>query len=66
MREYKVMASSLGGTCTAGKYVAETAQEAIQQARAVYVKSPLGRRFKDVGGFQFYIVDQFSDEATNE
>ena len=62
MREYKVMASSLTGTYTAGRFVASSAQEACEQAEQSYRNSMLGRTMKDAGSFRFYTVTEFPHE----
>jgi len=61
-KEYKVMASSFRGTYTAGRFVAASAADAIEAARANYRNSDLGRTMKDVGAFRFYTVDKFPHE----
>jgi hypothetical protein len=53
---WRVKASNLHATYTAGVYVTDTAQEACEQARDDYRDSPLGRACKDVGAFRFYAV----------
>lgn len=62
MREYKIMASSMIATYTAGRFIADSPAKAIQQAQEDYARSPLGRTMRDVGGFRFYIVDRFPHE----
>lgn len=61
-REYKVRASSLTGTYNAGRFVAESAQEACEMARESYRRSALGQQLKDVGAFRFFTVDKFPYE----
>jgi hypothetical protein len=61
-QEYKVMASSLTATYTAGRFVANSSAEAIEMARESYRNSDLGRRLNDVRAFRFYVVDQFPHE----
>jgi hypothetical protein len=62
MKEYKVMASHFGGTYNAGRYVANSKQDAINQARDNYRNSSLGRTLKDCNSFTFYCVDKFDFE----
>jgi hypothetical protein len=62
MREFKVRASSMSATYNAGRFVAESAEEACRMAREEYAKSPLGRQMKDAGAFRFYTVDKFPHE----
>lgn len=62
MKEYKIMASNFSATYSAGRYCAETPQQAIEQARQDYARSPLGRTMRDVNGFRFYVVDKFPHE----
>lgn len=61
-KEFKVMASSFIGTYTAGRFVAESAEDAIDQARQKYRDSQLGRTMQDVGAFRFYTVSEFPHE----
>lgn len=56
MREYLVKASNFNATYTAGRFVADSPQDAIDQARDSYRRSPLGRSLNDVGGFRFYVA----------
>lgn len=62
MKEFKVMASSFNGTYRAGKFIAESADDAIEQARQSYRRSPLGRTLNDAGAFRFYTVSEFPHE----
>lgn len=55
MRQYLVKASNLHATYTAGRFVADSPQDAIEQARDEYRRSPLGRSLNDIGGFRFWI-----------
>lgn len=66
MKEYKVMASSMRATYNAGRFKAESREEAIEMAREDYRRSPLGRDLKDVGAFRFYTVDKFPYEDEDE
>lgn len=61
-REFKVMASSMTGTYSAGRFVAESAEDACDQARADYRNSGTGRALKDAGAFRFYTVSEFPHE----
>lgn len=61
-KEYRVKASHIGGTYNAGKFIAETPQEACEMAREKYRRSDLGRTLKDVNSFHFYVVDKFDYE----
>lgn len=54
-RLYEIGASNLHGTYNAGRFVAETPEEAIEQARERYRLSGLGRALKDVAAFRFYV-----------
>ena len=58
MREYTVKASSMTGTYTAGKFCADSKQEACEMAREEYRNSSLGRTLKDVGAFRFYTLSE--------
>jgi hypothetical protein len=51
---WRVKASNLYATYTAGVYVTDTAEEACEMARNDYRDSPLGRACKDVRAFRFY------------
>ena len=62
MKQYKVMASSMMATYSAGKSMAKSAQEAVEMARENYRRSELGRSMKDVGSFRFYTVAIESEE----
>ena len=62
MREFKVCASSMSATYNAGRYIAESAEEACDMAREKYRNSSLGRMARDVMAFRFYTVDQFDFE----
>ena len=42
------------GTYNAGRFCAESIEEAIEMAREAYRNSSLGRTLKDVGAFRFY------------
>lgn len=55
MRPYLVKCSNTSATYTAGTYVAESAQDAMEMAREAYRVSPVGRRFQDTGAFRFWI-----------
>ena len=62
MKQYTIMASSMTATYSAGKFMAKSAQEAIEMARENYRRSQLGQTLKDVGSFRFYTVDIESEE----
>lgn len=62
MKQYKVMASSMTATYSAGIFVANSKDEAIEAAKDNYRNSSLGRQLKDVGSFRFYTVDKFPYE----
>ncbi len=66
MKEFKVMASSMSATYTSGKFVAETADEAIQLAKENYRNGSLGKSLKDVGAFRFYVVDSYPYESDED
>ena len=66
MKEYRVMCSSMSATYSAGRYVANTAEEACQMAREEYQNSSLGKQLKDVGAFRFYTVSKFPYEDDSE
>lgn len=66
MREYKVMASSLSATYSAGKWCADSPEEACEMARENYANSGLGRACRDVGAFHFYTVSRFPHETAQE
>lgn len=57
MRQFKVMASSMIATYSAGIFTAKSKADAIEMAREEYRTSALGRQLKDVGSFRFYTVD---------
>jgi len=61
MKEYKVMASSMTATYRAGRFVANSKEEAIRMAQDDYRKSELGRTLKDCGAFRFYVVSDWPD-----
>ena len=54
-RTYKVGASNFYATYTAGVFEADSPEEAIEMAKESYRNSPMGRDFKDVGAFRFFI-----------
>ena len=58
MKLYHVSASSLTATYSAGKFIAESPEEAKQKAKDRYRNSSLGRTLKDVGAFHFYITKE--------
>jgi hypothetical protein len=66
MQSYKIMASSMTATYTAGTFCADNAAEACEMARVNYRNSQLGRTLKDCGAFRFYTVSQFPYEQANE
>jgi hypothetical protein len=53
-----VKASNFSATYTAGRFVAGSPEEAIEQAREEYRNSPIGRSLKDAGSFRFYVADE--------
>jgi hypothetical protein len=61
-REFKVMCSNTFGTYTAGKHIADTAEQACDMARDAYRNSSLGRHMNDVGAFRFFTVNKFPHE----
>lgn len=61
-QEYKVMASNMAATYAAGRFIADSATDACEQARISYRDSPLGRSLKDAGAFRFYTVSEFPYE----
>jgi hypothetical protein len=65
-REYKVMASNMSATYSAGRFIASSAKEACQMAREKYASSSLGRALKDAGAFRFYTVSKFPHESTDD
>ena len=58
MKVYSVSASSLSGTYTAGRFVAESKADAIDKARERYRRSNLGYHMNDIAAFRFYITDE--------
>jgi hypothetical protein len=56
-QEYKVMASSMRATYTAGRWIADSPQEACDMARRHYKKL-----WSDIGSFRFYTVSSFPYE----
>lgn len=56
MSERTVMAANMYGTYTAGVFCADSDAEAIEQARAAYRDSALGRSLRDAAAFRFYVV----------
>ncbi len=62
MRQFKVMASSMTATYSAGIFTAKSAADAIEMARENYQNSSLGRQLKDVGSFRFYTVSAEDEE----
>lgn len=62
MKEYKVRASSFSASYNAGRFCAESPEEACERAKEDYRNSALGRHAKDVGAFRFYVVDKFPHE----
>ena len=57
MKLYKVAASSMTGTYSAGTFAAESKAEAIEKARKNYRNSGIGRSLNDVGAFRFYVTE---------
>ena len=66
MREYKIMASSMTGTYSAGRHCANSAAEACEMARIAYRDSILGRTQRDAGAYRFYTVSKFPYEYEME
>lgn len=62
MKVYSIGASSFHGTYSAGRFVADSVEEAIEKAKEQYRNSPLGRSLKDVGAFRFYVTKEERDE----
>ena len=62
-REHHVRASSLSATYNAGRFVADSPQEAIEMAREQYQRSPLGRQMNDVRAFRFYVATPEESEC---
>lgn len=62
LREYKVMASSMTATYSAGRFCAESAADACEMAAQDYAQSNPGRTLHDAGAFRFYTVDKFPYE----
>jgi len=58
MTLYTVKANSFSGVYTAGKYVANSPEEAKQKAAEDYRNSSLGRQLKDVNAFHFFITSE--------
>jgi hypothetical protein len=58
MKSYEISASNMTATYGAGKFIANSAAEAIEKAKEKYRKSPVGRELKDVGAFRFYVTDE--------
>ena len=51
MKVWRVTASSMFATYSAGVYTADTREDAIEQARDHYRQSRAGRAMNDVGAF---------------
>jgi hypothetical protein len=63
VKVYRVKASSMTATYTAGVYAANSPQEACEQAQEEYRRSDLGRTLRDVGAFRFYATEaRLADE----
>jgi hypothetical protein len=58
MKLYTVGASSMTASYSAGRFIAESRDEAIAKARERYRGSSLGQQLNDVGAFRFYITDE--------
>ncbi len=56
MREYLIKASNMSATYTAGRFCANSAEEAKEMAREKYRNSILGRELKDTGAFRFWVA----------
>lgn len=65
-KEFKVRAANMSATYNAGRFTANSEQEAIEMAREEYRNSSLGRSFKDVRAFRFFVVDKFDYEEDEE
>ena len=65
MKEYKIMASSMTGTYTAGRHIADSPMGACEMARIAYRDSSLGQCLKDSGAYHFYVVQKFPHEQDN-
>jgi len=61
MKNYLVKCSNFYATYSAGKYQAESEQEAIEKARREYADSSLGRMLKDVGAFSFWVASDANE-----
>lgn len=66
MKEYKVMASNMFATYKAGRYTADSAEDACTMAFLAYAVSVLGRELEDADAFRFYTVDKWPDEEEDE
>jgi hypothetical protein len=53
-------------TYNAGRFVANSPEEACEMAREDYRRSSLGRSLKDAGAFRFFTVDKFDYEEACE
>jgi len=51
-----VRASSMTATYNAGVFYTDSNDEAIELARDGYASSAMGRQFRDVGAFRFYVA----------
>jgi hypothetical protein len=61
MREYLIKASNMSATYTAGRYCANSPQEACAMAREDYRNSAMGRQFKDTAAFRFWVSSDDRD-----
>lgn len=61
LKTRKVMAANFHGTYSAGVFEAESDQEAIEMAKESYRRSPIGRDFKDLGAFRFWVTASSDD-----
>jgi len=52
---YVIGCANFHATYDAGRFVAESPEEAIEKARARYRTSDLGRMLNDVAAFRFYV-----------
>lgn len=58
MKEYLVGAANFHATYTAGRFIANSPQEAIEKAKEDYKKSGIGRALKDISSFRFFIMTE--------
>jgi hypothetical protein len=58
MKLFTVGAANMSASYEAGRFVAESKEEAIEKARTRYATSSLGRQLNDAGAFRFYVTDE--------